>query len=47
MVPAGHTLPEGHMVPAGHTLPEGQPVPGVPPARLPSDRAGSGPLVRR
>ena len=35
------------MLPEGHMLPEGQPVSGVPPARPPSDRAGSAPLVRR
>jgi len=47
MLPACHMLPVGYMPPVGHTLPEGQPVSGVAPARLPSDRAGSGPLVRR
>jgi len=47
MLPAGHVLPARHMLPVGHMLPEGQPVSGVPSARPPSDRVGSGPLGRR
>jgi len=47
ILPTGHILPVGRMLPVGHMLPVGQPVSGVPAARPPSDRVGSGSLVHR